>query len=676
MANRLSGETSPYLLQHAHNPVDWFPWGEEALEKARAEDKPILVSIGYAACHWCHVMERESFENEATAAIMNEHFVNIKIDREERPDLDHIYMDAVQAMTGSGGWPLNVFLTPDARPFYGGTYFPPTAAYNRGSWTDTLLAIHKAFTERRHEIEEQSQNLTQHIIQSNNFGLAPGEPGGFKKEQVATAVENLLKNADTTDGGFGQAPKFPQTFSIQFLLHHYYHTKDQRALDQACLSLDKMIQGGIYDQLGGGFARYSTDKKWLAPHFEKMLYDNALLIAVLSEAYQLTKKHIYEKAIRETIAFVEREWKSPEGGFYSATDADSEGVEGKFYVWSKSEVEAVLGADADLFCRFYDITEKGNWEHSNILRVKKPIEEFAAEQNISVSVLENSFAASREKLRLVREERVKPALDDKILLSWNALMVTALCKAYAALGEEHYRALAVNTMDFLLNAFYRNGEYFHTYKAGRANHPAFLEDHAYLIQALIQLQEVTANQDYLLEAKRHTEWLIDFYSEPDTGFFFFTHANQKDVIVRKKEVYDGATASGNAVMALNLYYLAIIFDEPSWKERAERMTAGLEKVIVSYPGSFGVWATMMQAMAFGVPEIALIGEKFKEVHSEFLRTFIPFKIFQSATLSDKQFPLLAGKPYTTEPQFYLCQNYSCQSPVSETDGLIRLLNRV
>src|SRR5258706_6315797 len=354
MANRLIKETSPYLLQHAHNPVDWYPWGEEALQKAKRENKPILISIGYSACHWCHVMEKESFENENTAAIMNKNFVCIKIDREERPDLDHIYMDAVQAMTGSGGWPLNVFLTPDLQPFYGGTYFPPQRAFNRPSWKEILTAVSKAFREKRNEIDSQAKDLTEHLQQSNSFGLQAGDQKIFSREKVDECFQNLVNNADKEWGGFGKAPKFPQTFSIQFLLRYHYVTKNEEALKQAMLSLDKMIGGGIYDQIGGGFARYSTDNEWLAPHFEKMLYDNALLISVLSEAFQLTKKENYREVIEETIGLVERELMHSNGGFYAALDADSEGEEGKFYVWSFDEARNLLGDKADIFCEYFD----------------------------------------------------------------------------------------------------------------------------------------------------------------------------------------------------------------------------------------------------------------------------------------------------------------------------------
>src|SRR5436190_10345125 len=362
MSNRLENETSPYLLQHAHNPVDWFPWGDEALQKAKKENKPILISIGYAACHWCHVMEKESFENEEIASIMNENFINIKIDREERPDLDHIYMDAVQTMTGSGGWPLNVFLTPEKKPFFGGTYFPPRRAFNRSSWPEVLIAVSNAFREKRNEIENQAESLTAHLVQSNSFGhQSLGVGNEFSKEKIDELFQNLMKSADKEWGGFGRAPKFPQTFSIQFLLRYYHVTKNEDALAHACLSLDKMIEGGIYDQLGGGFARYSTDNEWLVPHFEKMLYDNALLIIVLAEAYQVTKKERYREVIDETIGFIKREMMHRLGGFYSALDADSESEEGKFYVWEFNEVKERV-ANAEIFCQFFDITQNGNWE--------------------------------------------------------------------------------------------------------------------------------------------------------------------------------------------------------------------------------------------------------------------------------------------------------------------------
>ncbi len=438
--NRLIHETSPYLLQHAHNPVDWYPWGEEALQRAKQENKPILVSIGYSACHWCHVMERESFEQEETARLMNEHFINIKIDREERPDLDHIYMDALQAMSGSGGWPLNVFLTPAARPFYGGTYFPPRRLYTRPSWTEILQGVSQAFRDKREEITAQADQLTSHLLQSNAFGHAtePGEPV-FDTENQQAILQAILNKADTVDGGFGQAPKFPQTGCIQYLLRYYHFYRDKTALDQALLSLDKMLCGGIYDQLGGGFARYSTDGQWLAPHFEKMLYDNALLLSVLAEAFQITHLPRYREVMEQTRGFLEREMLSPEGGFYAALDADSEGVEGKFYTWRKAEIDALLGEDAPLFCAWYDVTEKGNWEGVNILHVPAPSATFASTHGTTEVALAEKLEACCAKLLEHRAGRIRPGLDDKILLGWNALANTACSKAFAATGHEARR---------------------------------------------------------------------------------------------------------------------------------------------------------------------------------------------------------------------------------------------
>ena len=678
--NRLAGETSPYLLQHAHNPVDWYPWGDEALQKARNENKPILVSIGYAACHWCHVMERESFENEDTARVMNEHFVNIKIDREERPDLDHIYMDAVQAISGSGGWPLNVFLTPDLKPFYGGTYFPPIRAFNRASWTEVLNSIATIFRDKRHEIDSQAENLTQHLQQANDFGIRKENNNFeevFSRENTETAFKALMNAADKKEGGFGQAPKFPQTFSIQYLLHYYYYTKNQLALDQACLSLDKMINGGIYDQIGGGFARYSTDAIWLAPHFEKMLYDNALLIIVLAEAYQVTGKELYKKVISDTIKFIEREMLSPERGFYSALDADSEGVEGKFYVWSKEEIERILRDDAKLYSEYYGITKTGNWEHTNILHVSGDRSVFATAHGLSEVELEEFLRTNSEKLLAERSKRIRPALDDKILLGWNALMNTAYSKAYQAFGDENYKEQAIANMDFLLNRFKKNErELFHTYKNGVAKYPAFLDDYAFLIQSLIHLQEITGNGDYLVTARKLAELVIEKFGEEESGFFFYTALDQKDILVRKKELYDGAVPSGNAIMAWNLYYLGVVFDLPSWKERPIKLYSSIYNVIVKYPTSFGAWATHLLGLANGIPEIALTGKDVYKPLKDFLRTFIASRIFQSATQETKGFPLLADKKVDEPPLFYLCKNYSCQQPVTELNALIRTLENI
>ncbi|HMH24770.1 MAG TPA: thioredoxin domain-containing protein [Puia sp.] len=697
--NRLSAETSPYLLQHAHNPVDWYPWGDEALQKARTENKPVLVSIGYSACHWCHVMERESFEDEETAMLMNENFVNIKIDREERPDLDHIYMDAVQAITGSGGWPLNVFLTPEGKPFYGGTYFPPRPLYNRPSWKEVLSALARSWREKKEEIEGQAQNLIRHLQGSNSFGPgkqdAPGPDTGpgatvFTPATLRQIYDHLMQTADRQMGGFGGAPKFPQTFSIRFLLHYFYFTREAPALEQACLSLDKMIMGGIYDQIGGGFARYSTDEQWLAPHFEKMLYDNALLIIVLSEAYQLTRKELYRDTIHHTMAFIRRELSLPDGAaFYSALDADSEGEEGKYYVWDKEEIERVLGEDSALFCRHYGVTAGGNWEGKNILTRTGPPESnppasSAGARSFTVSdpALSPSDRERLEKARLIllehRSHRIRPALDDKILLGWNALMNIACSKAFAALGTEEYKDMAIRNMDLCWNKFRGEGLYhfYHSYKDGQNRYPAFLDDYACLISALIQLQEITGDTSYLLKAKELTQFVSDNFSDGETGLFFFTHQGQKDLILRKKEIYDGAVPSGNSMMAFNLAYMSIIFNKQDWGDRAAHMAAQVHRFVTSHPGSFGVWATLYQALTYVIPEVVITGKELDVVRKEFLEQMIPYRVFQSATEKNTQFPLLCDRPSGDSPLIFLCKNYTCQLPVNEIDTFIRLLENV
>ena len=683
--NKLIEETSPYLLQHAHNPVNWFPWGDEALNKARKENKPILVSIGYSACHWCHVMERESFEDEETARIMNEHFINIKIDREERPDLDHIYMDAVQAMTGSGGWPLNAFLTPDAKPFYGGTYFPPKRAFNRPSWQEVLAGVTEAYTQRRNEIDAQAENLTEHLLQSNAFGVStPGEANFFAKEKIIEAFENIMKNADKKWGGFGRAPKFPQSFVIQYLLRFYYISENKEALEQALLSIDKMIDGGIYDQVGGGFARYSTDTEWLVPHFEKMLYDNALLLSVIIEAYQITGDKRYKKVIEETIQFVQRELMHPGGGFYAALDADSEEEEGKFYVWNYEEVMKLLKEDGEIFCDFFDIKPTGNWsertsseEGKNILWRKKKEEIFNEEKNISIEDLQRVIQNGKKILLKKRNKRIRPQTDDKILLGWNALMNTALSKAFAATGNESFRQLAIDNMHFLLSKFSEDNaaDFFHSWKNNFGKQPAFLDDYAFLIQALIQLQEITSNSDYLEKAKIIIEHVIKNFSDSTTDFFFFTNTNQNDVIVRKKEVYDGAQPSGNAVMADNLYRLGLYFDKIEWKEKSVRMVSSLGNAIVRYPTSFGSWAGLLTEITFGTNEIAIISNEPQPILIQVLKEYIPYKIIMSATEGSNSFPLLSGKEKNSETTLYLCRSYTCENPVSSIAALIDLIRR-
>lgn len=679
--NRLINETSPYLLQHAHNPVDWHPWSEEAFEKAKQEDKPVLVSIGYAACHWCHVMERESFEDPETAAFMNGHFVNIKVDREERPDVDHIYMDAVQAITGSGGWPLNVFLTADRKPFYGGTYYPPRKVFNRPSWKDILAFVVDAYKNRKAEVIQQAQNLSNHLQVSNSFGNTVSKDEAFHSSQSGEAFKNIMKTADEEWGGFGMAPKFPQSFTINFLLQYAGINKSKEALDQAVLSLDKMVEGGIYDQVGGGFARYATDKEWLVPHFEKMLYDNALLIPVLSDAYLFTKNNRYREVIEETLAFAERELMDESGGFYSALDADSEGEEGKFYVWGFEEVKNILGEDAILFSGYFDITAKGNlpageagWKGKNILRIKKNAEQFSHEKNLNPDELKTIISSGKAKLLNERSKRIRPGLDDKIILGWNALMNIAYSKAYAATGSKHFKEIAERNMQFLLSA-YKNGNELlqHTWKNGQAKYPAFLDDYSYLIAALLELAQITGNADYLTRAKSLSETVIENFGDAQSPFFFFTHKGQQDILIRKKEIYDGATPSGNSVMAYNLYRLSVFFHIPEWKKRAAQMVTSLAELVTKYPTSFGVWLSLLFEMTNGTREIAVVGKDWEIYLEKILGIYISHKLVQASAIPLHGYPLLADKPEISETRIYLCENYACRRPVTTIQELASLL---
>lgn len=611
---------------------------------------------------------------------MNENFVNIKIDREERPDLDHIYMDAVQALTGSGGWPLNVFLTPDAKPFYGGTYFPPRRAFNRPSWQEVLQSISELFRDQRSEVDAQAQNLTGHLLQSNSFGIRTPNKSSEVVTEDRTDIEmfnNIMKTADREWGGFGSAPKFPQTFTIQFLLRYHFVTKTDEALQQALLSLDKMIQGGIYDQVGGGFARYATDGEWLAPHFEKMLYDNALLVAVLSEAFQLTKRDRYREVIDETMNFIRRELMHPEFGFYSALDADSEGEEGKFYVWDINEVSDLLGDDADLFCRYFDISEKGNWEGKNILRAKESVQDFAIKNGISAETLKALLETGKKQLLAARGKRIRPQLDDKIILGWNALMNTACSKAYMSTGNEVYRQLAVDNMQFLLRKFCVEGsnDFHHTWKSDLAKYPAFLDDYAFLIEAMLYLQEITADTDWLLRAEKIAGHVVDNFSEEGTDLLCYTQKGQTDVIMRKREIYDGAVPSGNSVMTYNLYRLSIFFDKKSWKQRSMKVVDAVKNVVSSYPTSFGVWASLLLELKNGTAEIAIVGKGFRKLQDELFNLYLPHKVLMSTDFEREEFPLLSGKKTDGNPMFFLCKDFACQQPVTSIDRFMLLINR-
>jgi len=678
-SNRLINETSPYLLQHAHNPVDWYAWGEEALQRAKQEDKPILVSIGYAACHWCHVMERESFEDLPTASLMNQYFICIKIDREERPDLDHFFMDALQATSGNGGWPLNMFLTSGARPFYGGTYFPPQRIHNRISWKELLLQIHGAYQSRRADIEEQANNLIAHLQKSNqlkvNSRFEVSQEEMFTEQQTQKIFNNIMGAADQVEGGFGLAPKFPQTYTIQYLLRYHHFTGNREALDQATLSLKKMMRGGIYDQLGGGFCRYSTDAQWLAPHFEKMTYDNALLLLVLAEAFQLTRDLEYKRVAVETIGFMKRELQDANGGFYAALDADSEGEEGKFYTWSKNEFEQILGEDAAAISTLYDVTEHGNWEEVNILHMQKSIQEWAEDMRLTEEEAKAMLAEAKSKLMTFRSKRVRPATDDKIILGWNALFSQALSKAGQAFGEEEWTALAIQNMEFLLGSFEsrENGQFLHTHKAGISKYPAFLDDVAYLIQALLYLYEPTGSLDYLEKAKALMLYAIENFGDEEQLFFYYTPSFQSDILVRKKDLYDGAIPSGNAIMAWNLYRLGLLFDQQDWRKRAEMMLETVKDAAVKYPTSYGIWSNLLLEFTQGTHEILVLGPQARQTGRELLSRYVPNKVFMAADEAKTGYPLMEGRLSAPETKIFICRNYTCSLPLATPEDAMALV---
>ncbi|PHN02044.1 thioredoxin domain-containing protein [Flavilitoribacter nigricans] len=679
--NRLQHETSPYLLQHAHNPVDWYAWKPEAFERARKEDKPILVSIGYSTCHWCHVMERESFENEAVAAFMNEHFINIKVDREERPDVDQIYMEACQAISGSGGWPLNCFLLPDGRPFFAGTYYPPRPMGNRPSWSRLLEYMIHNFREEREKVEAQAEQLTDSIRRSDELFLRA--PQG---KEAAVAVDRnylqalyrqMAQQFDRTYGGFGGAPKFPGSMGLKYLLRHHFYFDTPEALQHVQLSLDKMIGGGIYDQLGGGFARYATDQAWLVPHFEKMLYDNALLVDLLVDAYQVTGAERYRRAITETLGFIQREMTAPGGGFYSALDADSEGVEGKFYVWEKSEIETILGDEAALFCAFYDVSEGGNWEGHNILWRPYDEKAFSARHNMALPDLQESLKRSRELLLAARSHRVRPGLDDKIILSWNALQIKAYARAAAVLGEEQYKREAVNNLHFLWEHFLQeDGEgFYHVYKEGHRQYDAFLDDYAFMIDALLAVYRLTFEAEYLEKAAELTDWVVTQFLDEEHKLFYFTSRKQSDLILRRKDLYDSATPSGNSVMLANLLQLSILFDRNDWREIAEEMLRKVQDTVGKYPTSFANWAASLSATVFPPLEIAVLGREAETTIRKLREHYLPGSIIMLSETQNDTFPLLRGKSVTDDTKIYLCQNYSCQLPVSNIEALMTQIEK-
>jgi uncharacterized protein YyaL (SSP411 family) len=668
--NRLSKQTSPYLLQHASNPVDWYPWGDEALQKARDENKPILVSIGYSACHWCHVMERECFEKEPIAAVMNEHFVCIKVDREERPDVDAVYMDAVQAMGVRGGWPLNVFLLPDTKPFYGVTYLPPQ------NWVQLLRSIQEAFKNHHAELVNSAEGFVQNMIvpESEKYGLTE------TTEHYSTADLDhmfglLQRNFDTQKGGMDRAAKFPMPSIYKFLLRYYDISQNPEALRQLELSLNRIALGGIYDHVGGGWARYSVDEDWFIPHFEKMLYDNAQLLSVYAEAYSLTQSPLYADRIKKTISWLQNEMQNPDGGFYSALDADSEGIEGKFYIWTKEELEHVLMEDFGWFAKLYNITAAGNWEHGfNHLHLTTPPEEIARLKGISLDQFDKKYEAALEKLHQARVMKVRPGLDDKTLASWNGLLIKGLTDCYRSLGDENIRACAVATGHFIRNKMTVDGRLLHSYKNGRATIAAFLEDYAAVIQGYLGLYQVTFDELWIDSARVLAEYSIRNFYDQTEGFFHFTDIQGEALIVRKKELFDNVIPASNSIMAENLFQLGMMLDYQDYGRIADKMLSKMKKLLHNDVQWVTNWAALYCLKAVPTAEIAIIGSDADAMRKDLDRFFIPNKIMMGTTTSS-DLPLLQNRSdINAKTAIYICYDKTCQLPVTEVEEALNQLS--
>ncbi|MBW8049968.1 MAG: thioredoxin domain-containing protein [Cytophagales bacterium] len=668
--NKLIDQTSPYLLQHAYNPVNWYPWGKEALNKAKQEDKPIIVSIGYSACHWCHVMERESFENEEIAQIMNEHFVCIKVDREERPDVDQIYMDAVHSMGQRGGWPLNVFLTSDALPFYGGTYFPPQ------NWSKVLLNIAQMYDKNRDKLVSSAKQITEALNSSDieKYNLIYSD-SDYAKEELISFYSIFEKGYDKKNGGFKGAPKFPMPNIYLFLLRYYQIIKLQPVLEHVKFTLDKMALGGIYDQVGGGFARYSTDEVWFAPHFEKMLYDNAQLVSLYAEVYNITKTDLYKNVIYETLEFIEREMLDKEGGFYSALDADSEGEEGKYYVWSQSEIEELLKQDATLFIEYYNVDPKGNWEHDkNILFIKEADTVFAKKHDIKLAELQKKVSDWKKTLLNQRIKRIPPGLDDKILTSWNGLMLKGYIDAYRSFDDEKFLTIALKNAEFLKNKMSKGNKLFHSYKNGKATIDGYLEDYAFVIDAYIALYQATFDETWLKEAKDLADYVIAHFYDEKEGFFFFTADNSEKLIARKKELFDNVIPASNSQMAINLYFLGLLYDNKRYSEVSQKMLAKMKKLITTQPRFLSNWACLYTYQLSPTAEIVIIGKDYIDFRKKFDDHYFPNMLLMGAK-SKSNLPLFENRTTVDgKTTIYVCYDKTCKLPVTNVEEAIKQLN--
>jgi uncharacterized protein YyaL (SSP411 family) len=671
MTNRLAHQKSPYLLQHAHNPVDWYPWGREALDKAKREDKPILVSIGYSACHWCHVMERESFEDDEIARLMNEHFVSIKVDREERPDVDAIYMEAVQALTGQGGWPLNVFLTPDTEPFYGGTYFPPEPGRGIPSWPQVLQSIADAYRQRRGDVLQNASALTEYMRQAQRLKQSHAD---LSPDLLRMAYDGAMEQADWNRGGFGAAPKFPQPLALEFVLRMYRRFGDEEARRLVELTAQKMGAGGIFDHLGGGFHRYTVDGAWVVPHFEKMLYDNALLARLYLQLYQLTHERWYRSMVEQTLDYLLRDMRSPEGGFYSAEDADSEGSEGKYYVWTLEEIKAALGPDeAEIVEWRMGVRPGGNFEGKSILTISMPIPEIAERRHMTPEKVEQVLSAARQRLFQVRSNRVPPGKDTKILVSWNGLAIRAFAEAGRILNRPAYLHAAEKAADFLLNSLRVDGRLVRSYKDGPSSIPAFLEDYAFLIEAVLTLYETAFDSRYLADARELVDQMVQYFWDDEQGCFFDVAADIEELVVRPRGFFDNPIPSGNAAATYALLRLEALTGDQSYGRRALAAFRVAADLMARAPLGFSYLLSALDFYFSPQVQIAIVGSIGSEDTGRLTRAvfdrYLPNKVV--AVGEPEAGPLLAGRQRLDDrATAYVCEHFACKMPVTDVEALV------
>ncbi len=665
--NKLVNETSPYLLQHANNPVNWYPWGNEALTKAKEENKLIIISIGYAACHWCHVMEHESFEDTSVAQVMNEYYVSVKVDREERPDVDQVYMDAAYLLTGRGGWPLNVIALPDGKPVYAGTYF------RKDDWLKILIYFNDLYQKEPEKFKEQADKLTD-ALNSVKIPDVSVDDSVFSKDEIKKVYEGIINLIDYVNGGTRGAPKFPMPDIYEFLLQYYFYTKENNALEAVKITLDKMANGGIYDHIGGGFARYSTDDVWKVPHFEKMLYDNAQLVSLYSNAFKVTGNEHYKQVVYETLEFIEREMTDESGGFYSSLDADSEGEEGKFYVWEKKETDNLLESNSDLFCEFFNISEEGNWEGKNIPFIKTDNSGLLKKYNLNEDEFNKVISKSKKILFEERSKRTRPGLDDKILTSWNALMISGYVDAYNTFGEIEFLESAISNGEFLCNNLMKEDNRLnHSYKNGYSSINGFLEDYAYTIEAFISLYESTFDEKWIYTAKKLADYAIKHFTDKNSGMFFFTSDLDDQLITRKIDFSDNVTPSSNSSMTAGLFKLSKYFNNNKYEEITSKLIKIMKAPVFKNPAFNSYWLSSATKQTYSFYEVGIIGSKSMELSRRLSKEYLPnIALFGAETNGSLE--LLKNRFTEGKTLIYVCENRVCQLPLENVDQAITQLS--